>query len=423
MRCAKFLSHIILASILHLQHVQGSPAPQTTGTSSLVAISAAPQPTYTYGSLPGSFASVDKATNLFSINGSVQPFAGINAWWLSYTKNNSDIDRVLGDVVKSGLSVVRVWGFGDVNDSASATQNYFQVLQRDQAPFLSVDSQTGIPVLDYVISSAEKQNVKIILALSNGANGSMDSLTFYAAAHSTDKKSFFTNPATQKDYMAYVSFIVNRYKASPAIFSWEICNEPQYDCDSAENCDSDKCCDTSIITKWATTVSQHIKSLDPAHMVSLGDEGWIAQPYNVPAGVNTYPYNGPKGINFTANLEIPSIDFGTVHMYTDLGGETYDWGNTYIHEHAEIAKSVGKPVILEEYGVEYKVSNRTAILQGWQETVIEEKLAGDLLWQMGEMLTGTNPVDDYRVNFDEDAGSEWEVLVVGHAQNVTRKRA
>lgn len=100
MRCAKFLSHIILASILHLQHVQGSPAPQTTGTSSLVAISAAPQPTYTYGSLPGSFASVDKATNLFSINGSVQPFAGINAWWLSYTKNNSDIDRVLGDVVK-----------------------------------------------------------------------------------------------------------------------------------------------------------------------------------------------------------------------------------------------------------------------------------------------------------------------------------
>lgn len=82
-------------------------------------------------------------------------------------------------------------------------------------------------------------------------------------------------------------------------------------------------CQTSVITNWARDISGYIKSLDSAHYVALGDEGFMV-------GGSTYPYQGGEGIDFVENLKISTLDFGTVHLYTTSWGQSYEWGTTWI---------------------------------------------------------------------------------------------
>lgn len=84
----------------------------------------------------------------------------------------------------------------------------------------------------------------------------------YTNAFGGNPTTFFTDAPAPAAYKNYVSFIVNQYKNSPAIFAWELCNEPRC-----------RGCPTSVITNWALDVSAFIKSLDPTHMVALGNAG------------------------------------------------------------------------------------------------------------------------------------------------------
>ena len=69
---------------------------------------------------------------------------------------------------------------------------------------------------------------------------------------------------------------------------------------------------------------------------------------------------GAKGLDFAGNLGLANINFGTVHSYPQAFGipfsnlgdyDNYTWINTYfIASRAAIAKTAGKPIILEEFG-------------------------------------------------------------------------
>jgi mannan endo-1,4-beta-mannosidase len=37
-------------------------------------------------------------------------------------------------------------------------------------------------------------------------------------------------------------------------------------------------CTTSTITNWASQISAYIKSIDPNHLVAIGDEGFFNEP-------------------------------------------------------------------------------------------------------------------------------------------------
>lgn len=267
---------------------------------------------------------------------------------------------------------------------------------------------TGIPKLDYVVSKAEELNIKLIMPLLNG-NDDLGGIQAYVNNYGGRKETFYTDASSQAAYLAYVDFIVNRYKDSPAVFSWELCNEPR--------CHN---CPLSTITNWAASVSKHIKELDSKHLVSLGDEGWFAPPQIAPNSANTYPYQGAEGINFTANLNIPDIDFGTFHMYPEQWDETDNWGNDYIREHAAIGKALGKPILLEEYGS--TKGNKVEIMQKWQKTIRDEGLAADTFWQFKETLAkGNKPFDDYGLQYSTEEGSEYVEIVVKHAKAMKKK--
>ncbi len=73
-------------------------------------------------------------------------------------------------------------------------------------------------------------------------------------------------------------------------------------------------CLSSVIYNWAATTSKYIKSLDSNHMVTIGDEGFGP----LTGGDGSYPYQaGAGGYTWVDNLNISTLDFGTLHLYPD----------------------------------------------------------------------------------------------------------
>lgn len=156
-----------------------------------------------------------------------------------------------------------------------------------QAPTINTGS-SGLQKLDTVVAAAEKYNVKLIIPFVNFW-GDFGGMAVYTNHYGVSKNDWYNNSNCQTQYKKFINAVVSRYKASTAIFAWELANEPR--------CQG---CATSVITNWATTISAYIKSLDSAHMVALGDEGFMNG-----GGDGSYPYTTYEGIDFAANLKIP----------------------------------------------------------------------------------------------------------------------
>jgi mannan endo-1,4-beta-mannosidase len=68
----------------------------------------------------------------------------------------------------------------------------------------------------------------------------------------------------------------------------------------------------SVIYNWAASTSAYIKSLDPNHMVTMGDEGFGP----LPGSDGSYPFTtSAGGYDWQMNLEISTLDFATYHLY------------------------------------------------------------------------------------------------------------
>jgi len=300
-------------------------------------------------------------------------------------------------------------GFGDVNSIPNpSTPNpnlvYFQILN-STGSFLNFGPE-GLQRLDYVVSSAERHGLKLILNFVNNWSD-YGGIPAYNVAFGGNGSTWFTDPQSQSVYKAYVKTIVNRYSSSSAIFAWELGNEPRC-----------HLCPTSVLTNWATQISAFIKSLDPTHLVTLGDEGWFDPSTAATIGDGSYAYSGEEGVSFVNNLKIPTLDYGVFHLYPDSWGYNYTWGSTWIEEHDAVGAEFGKPVVLEEYGCPFP-HNHTAIEIPWQETVLKGGVAVDQVWQFGTPAVpfGVSDVNTIWIN-----DTEYKILGVGHANRMLAKK-
>jgi len=383
----------------------------STARSVLVIQSASePQPPslFSIGASGGANAKI--AGRLFDIDGRVEYFAGTNAWWLGHLSVNSDVDTALDQIVSSNYKIVRVWGFGDVNtipDPAATDPNkvYFQLLN-STGSFLNFGPD-GIQRLDYVVSSAEKHGVKLVLNFVNNWSD-LGGIAAYNAAFGGNATTWFTDAQSQEVYKAYIQTIVTRYSKSSAIFAWELANEPR--------CHG---CPTSVVTDWATSISAYIKSLDPDHLVTLGDEGWFDPSTASSIGDGSYAYSGAEGVSFPTNLQIPTLDYGVFHLYPDSWGYNYTWGSTWIEEHDAVGMAAGKPVVLEEYGSPFP-NNHSETEAPWQQTVLRSGVAFDQIWQFGTPnMSIVCPFDDNTIWTND---TEYALLGSQHAAKMMAKR-
>lgn len=245
-------------------------------------------------SVPAGFASTDGTR--FVIDGQTQYLVGTNIYWLAFQMNDTDIDLVLDQLVDSGIRVLRVWGFNDVTTiPEDPTTVWFQHLSA--AGSVVNTGPNGLQRLDYVVAGAEKRGIKLIVPFVNNWQD-YGGIPAYTAAFGSGSSTWFKHAESQAQYQTYIRAVVARYADSPAIFAWELANEPRC-----------MLCSTDDIFNWAANTSAFVKSLDPHHLVTLGDEGMGL------TGGLWHPYWIVYGLDYWRNLQIETIDFGTFHMY------------------------------------------------------------------------------------------------------------
>ncbi|KAH7106864.1 glycoside hydrolase [Auriculariales sp. MPI-PUGE-AT-0066] len=363
----------------------------------------------------------------FELNGKPFYFAGTNAYWWTFTKNLSDTVIAMDKAKTAGHEVVRIWGFNEKNAtfdpnglpkySDEPDGIYFQSWADGKATINY--GENGLKHLDKLVQLAERKGLKYTVALTNNW-----------------ADYFYTNVHIKAAFKNYVHAVVSRYKHSPAIFAWELGNEPRCKADGTRNLPrSPSGCNPAVMTAWAKEMSIFIKSIDPLHMVAVGDEGFFAID-----GHPDWPYNGSDGIDTEAFLKIKTIDFGTFHLYCDWwctwylsSREPLTWGPDWIKSHAALQRKVGKPVVFEEYGwltpetrLEYlgKTSSvsRLEAIGLWQRTSIEEKLAGDQYWQFGVdgLSFGQSTFDGFTIYLQNT--TESQPLVYEHVKAVKKIR-
>lgn len=209
--------------------------------------------------------------------------------------------------------------------------------------------------LDIALKEIRKRDMAAVLFLNNAWEWSRGFADWLEAAGQGDQPrpsthgygaymkamaAFSDCRAAQELSWEFVREIVTRYKDEPAIFSWQIANEPR--------CFSNNPSTRANFVKYIHETAALIKSLDPNHMVSTGNEG-------------TMGCEGDYGLCSEVN-NCKDIDYITIHIWPynwswvreDNVAEGADYAvrkvDDYIDQHLEMAKDYGKALVIEEFG-------------------------------------------------------------------------
>ena len=125
------------------------------------------KPAYPFCTSNHAFATVDDVhPRLFNYDGTgASYFAGTNTWWASHLLSNVDLQTTFSQIKETQLQVVRVWGFGSVNEDPGPDEVFFQLLN-SSGSYINY-AANGIPRLDAVVSSAERNGIKLVLPFVN----------------------------------------------------------------------------------------------------------------------------------------------------------------------------------------------------------------------------------------------------------------
>lgn len=225
---------------------------------------------------------------------------------------------------------------------------------------------------------------------------------------------FYSTASIQKCFRAYVEHVLTRYNRytgrryneDPTIMTFELANEPRSRSDKTG----------ARLLTWVKDTSAYFKQLAPRQLVTTGDEGFYGDLAN-----SDYPYSNYEGDRWKDFIALPTIDYGTVHLYPEGWGENpsskpatdpVTWGTKWTTDHISAGKAAGKPVVLEEYGLAINAADgvpdeaaRDAAYKTWTDTVLANGGAGDQFWLLTSRVDDGSWYPDYdgfRIIWDND---------------------
>jgi len=326
------------------------------------------------------------ATANFELDGEPFCFVGANNYYLAY-KPRPMVDDVLESAHAMGVNVVRIWGFIDrgsldgsvrsIDGEGSKQGFYFQAWDPVQQRAVFNDGANGLQGLDYALAKSSQLGLKVVLVLTNNWHefGGMDQyLAWYGLSAHSD---FYLDARVRQAYKTWlwhltmrVNGLTNRsYRDDPTIFAWELGNEPRATAGTPN----------SVISQWASEMSSYLKSIDQNHMVAVGDEGFLEGP------AQHWTYHANNGVDHRALTALPSIDYGTFHMYPEGWGAGFGWSERWIDDHLTVARELGKPTVLEEYGLKVTRDALGRISDG-----LPARLSGYAAWNERVLAHGGN---------------------------------
>lgn len=376
-------------------------------------------------------------------------FVGANYWYgglLALEKDRKrGIDRLRRelDFLKSnGVTNVRLMGAVEGSGLINGVMRVGPPLQSEQGEF---DEQV-LAGLDRVLYELGKRRMTAVIFLSNNWEWS-GGFQQYLLWNGLEPRRFFTDKPTWDEYRDLVSqfytckpcrsaylkqvrLIVGRvnrltgkrYSDDSAIMAWELANEPRPMRSSAND----------AYQQWISDTAAYIKSKDKHHLVTAGTEGWIGL-----QDIKLY-----EQINADRN-----IDYLTIHIWPKnwawFTGDKLADGfqnviaetDKYISENLAVAKTLDKPLVIEEFGlprdgIKFDAASPTTLRDKYYAHVLSfvgnkyiaganfwafggvvRPVKGQTFWKPGDEYLGDPPMEEQGLNtvYDVD-GSTWMVI-------------
>ncbi|KAL4859907.1 Mannan endo-1 [Chlorella vulgaris] len=204
--------------------------------------------------------------------------------------------------------------------------------------------------LDYALDEARKRGIRLLLSLTDNWQQTGGADEFVRWAGSGDHESFFTDARAKSLYKGHVATVLQRvntingrrYSEDPTIFGWNLINEPRcYRCGSE-------------LSSWVEEMAAHVKALDPNHLLTVGEEGFypagLPQTAANPQGASSWA--NTEGQSFVVDHSSPNIDFLSIHLWINNWEDRSEaFARRWIQQHIADAEALGKPLLMEEFGV------------------------------------------------------------------------
>jgi len=286
-------------------------------------------------------------------------FAGANNYYQMLHRacgRAADADEVLDKMAARSLNLLRTWAFQDLCEFAPACllAAPARALAPNERP-IDFITETTLRGLDAALAAAAARGIRVILAFVNNWTdyGGIDRWTLWRFG-APDHDLFYSDQMIRTWFRELIALLVTRvntvngrtYRDDPAIFAWELANEPRASASAA-----------NALNAWIGEMSAYIKDLDPNHLVTTGVEGFYGP---ARAGGNTDRWMAACGTDFIANHQHPTIDFATCHVWPENWGwdparctqSALTRATQFVHRRIrDAADTLGKPLLIEEFGV------------------------------------------------------------------------
>lgn len=316
------------------------------------------------GALAETVGFVETAGVRFALCGEPYYFSGANYWYgLSLASagpggDRERLDRELELLASVGVTNLRVMAGSEGPD----TEPWRMVPSLQVAP--GVYDPVVLDGLDYLLFALAERNLRAVMCLTNfwhWSGGTAQYVRWNGGgpipypppepggdwnAFQDYSSDFWSNAGAKQDLRDHIAFLASRvnpytgraYRDEPAIFAWELANEPRGFHNNA-----------AAFNLWIDETAACVKSLDPNHLVTTGCEG-------------DTPWPSWNGLDFVLNHDGSNIDYATIHVWPQNWG-WYDPANAatfpaaeanaraYFRAHAAEAALLGKPLVLEEFGL------------------------------------------------------------------------
>lgn len=291
-------------------------------------------------------------------------FVGVNYWpaaFLGLKTYPGDRVRLISELdflARKGITNIRVLVASQGNNSYP-----YRAFPSSQE-LADSKTDTWLEGLDFLLHECGKRHIKLVLYFTNqwewsGGMGQYLEWNGYGITPLPKSKGwtwenycaymarFYSCQPCKEQLNALIKKVVTRkntitgipYVEDPAIFSWELCNEPRPMETSARN----------AFFQWAKETTSLIQSLDPNHMITTGSEGDVAFGYDMAAFEQLHAFK--------------TIDYVTIHIWP----KNWNWfpdtsiaqhfptiiakSEDYLQRHLLTAKKLQKPLVLEEFGL------------------------------------------------------------------------
>ena len=233
-------------------------------------------------------------------------------------------------------------------------------------------------------------------------------------SHLHRREDFFTSDLCRSWFKRFISHLLSRvntvtgaaYRDDPAIFAWELVNEPRYQGDDTGD----------VLQRWIEEMAAHAKSVDANHMLTVGAEGFYGAASPSRAGDNPISGAARMGSDFVRNFAVSDVDFACVHVWADLWLYCDEecklrFLDGWITGHLEEARNTfAKPVLLEEFGKWKPLGTRDAFFRrAFQlslppDTPVPSHAGGVLFWHM-DPTDYPHDVDGFSVQVPGEIGT------------------